>query len=54
MPLSVCCTLVITALIGVFYLGLCKQLFMAMGIFTLLCLSVTAVMLLGFKLCCAM
>ena len=49
MSLSVWFTLVATALVGIFYLGLSKQLFMAMGIFTLLCLSVMAVMPLGFK-----
>lgn len=49
MSLSVWFTLVATALVGIFYLGLSKQLFMAMGIFTLLCLTVMAVMPLGFK-----
>ena len=49
MSLSVWFTLVATALIGIFYLGLSKQLFFAMGIFTLLCLSVMAFMPLGFK-----
>lgn len=49
MSLSVWFTLVVTALVGVFYLGLSKQLFFAMGIFTLLCLSVMAIMPLGFK-----
>ena len=49
MSLSVWFTLVVTGLVGVFYLGLSKQLFFAMGIFTLLCLSVMAIMPLGFK-----
>jgi uncharacterized membrane protein YGL010W len=49
MSLSVWFTLVVTALVGIFYLGLSKHLFMAMGIFTLLCLSVMAFMPLGFK-----
>jgi len=49
MSLSVWFTLVATALVGIFYLGLSKQLFFAMGIFTLLCLSVMAFMPLGFK-----
>lgn len=49
MSLSVWFTLVATALVSIFYLGLSRPLFIAMGIFTLICLAVMAAMPLGFK-----
>lgn len=49
MSLSVWFTLVVTALVGIFYLRLSKSLFAAMGIFVLICLTVMTMMPLGFK-----
>lgn len=46
---SVWFTLVVLALIALFYLNLSTPLFIAMGIFMLICLAVAAVMPVGFK-----
>ena len=49
MSLSAWITIVLTMLISLFYLKLSMPLFVAMGIFTLMCLSATALLPLGFK-----
>ena len=49
MSLSVWFTLVLSALVLLFYIRLSTPLFLAMGLFILLCLSVMAVMPWGFK-----
>jgi len=49
MSLSVWFTLVLSALVLLFYIKLSTPLFLAMGIFMLICLSVLALMPLGFK-----
>ncbi|MGP9511136.1 Mpo1 family 2-hydroxy fatty acid dioxygenase, partial [Psychrobacter sp. AOP7-D1-15] len=49
MSLSVWFTLVLSALVLLFYMQLSTPLFLAMGIFILLCLSVMALLPLGFK-----
>ncbi|WP_375138530.1 Mpo1-like protein [Psychrobacter sp. MF31] len=49
MSLSVWFTLVLSALVLLFYIKLSTPLFLAMGIFMLICLSVLALMSLGFK-----
>lgn len=50
MSLSVWITLVLSALVLLFYIQLSTPLFMAMGLFMLLCLSVIAALPFGFKL----
>jgi len=49
MSLSVWFTLVLSALVLLFYIRLSTPLFLAMGLFILICLSVMAVMPWGFK-----
>lgn len=49
MSLSVWITLVLSALVLLFYIQLSTPLFMAMGIFILICLAVMAALPLGFK-----
>ena len=49
MSLSVWFTLVLSALVLLFYMKLSTPLFLAMGIFILICLSVMAVLPFGFK-----
>ena len=49
MSLSAWITIVLTMLISLFYLKLSTPLFVAMGIFTLMCLSAMALLPLGFK-----
>lgn len=49
MSLSVWITLVLSALVLLFYVQLSTPLFLAMGIFILICLAVMAAMPLGFK-----
>ncbi len=49
MSLSVWFTLVLSALVLLFYMQLSTPLFLAMGIFILICLSVMAVLPIGFK-----
>lgn len=49
MSLSVWFTLVLSALVLLFYIRLSTPLFLAMGLFILICLSVMAVMSWGFK-----
>ena len=49
MSLSAWITIVLTMLISLFYLKLSVPLFVAMGIFTLMCLSAMALLPLGFK-----
>ncbi len=49
MSLSAWITIVLTMLISLFYLKLSMPLFVAMGIFTLMCLSAMALLPLGFK-----
>ena len=49
MSLSVWFTLVLSALVLLFYMQLSTPLFLAMGMFILLCLSVMAVLPIGFK-----
>lgn len=49
MSLSVWFTLVLSALVLLFYMQLSPPLFMAMGIFILICLSVMTLLPLGFK-----
>ncbi|WP_350560112.1 Mpo1-like protein [Psychrobacter sp. CAL346-MNA-CIBAN-0220] len=50
MSLSVWFTLIMSALVLLFYIRLSTPLFLAMGIFILLCLAVMAVMPWGFKI----
>ncbi len=49
MSLSIWFTLVLSALVLLFYMRLSTPLFLAMGIFILICLSVMAVLPIGFK-----
>ena len=49
MSLSVWITLVLSALVLLFYMQLSTPLFLAMGIFILICLSVMAALPIGFK-----
>lgn len=49
MSLSVWFTLVLSALVLLFYMRLSTPLFLAMGVFILICLSVMAALPLGFK-----
>ena len=49
MSLSVWITLVLSALVLLFYMQLSTPLFLAMGIFILICLSVMATLPMGFK-----
>lgn len=49
MSLAAWFTIVVSMLVAVFYLRLSMPLFVAMGIFTLLCLSVITLLPLGFK-----
>ena len=49
MSLSIWFTLVLSALVLLFYMQLSTPLFLAMGIFILICLSVMAVLPIGFK-----
>ena len=49
MSLSVWFTLVLSALVLLFYMQLSTSLFLAMGIFILICLSVMATLPIGFK-----
>ncbi|MCG3882217.1 Mpo1-like protein [Psychrobacter sp. Ps3] len=49
MSLSVWITLVLSALVLLFYIQLSTPLFLAMGIFILICLSVMAALPIGFK-----
>ncbi len=49
MSLSVWFTLVLSALVLLFYMQLSTSLFLAMGVFILICLSVMAVLPFGFK-----
>lgn len=49
MSLSVWFTLIVSALVLLFYMNLSTPLFMAMGIFILMCISVMALLPIGFK-----
>ncbi|WLP94069.1 DUF962 domain-containing protein [Psychrobacter sp. M13] len=49
MSLSVWFTLVLSSLVLLFYMQLSTSLFLAMGIFILICLSVMAILPIGFK-----